>query len=137
MNLETECRIAPGTLGPGAVSRCRAGRSGDIAHARWGTHIIDTVTRHTQDQRVGPARRSGIDRRAEVVPISEDRRSGTDRRGRADRRIELHSASGQVRAALSLLTRAVDAGALGDDERQLLDSAMLRLRFALDVFEGE
>jgi hypothetical protein len=71
------------------------------------------------------------------VPIAEDRRGGADRRGGTDRRIELQSASGQVRAALSLLTRAVEGGALGDDQRQLLDSAMLRLRFALDVFAGE
>jgi len=38
---------------------------------------------------------------------------------------------------LELLTELADQGALRDDSRRLLDTAMLRLRFALERMEPE
>jgi hypothetical protein len=89
-----------------------------------------------QDRRLEPERRSSRDRRVDDVSVPIDRRT-RERRAGPDRRLELDSATGQLHAALGLLTRAVEAGTLSDDERRLLDSAMLRLRFALDTLETE
>ena len=43
----------------------------------------------------------------------------------------------QIHAVLELLTELADQGALRDDSRRLLDTAMLRLRFALERIEPE
>jgi hypothetical protein len=88
-----------------------------------------------EDRRLASDRRLIQDRRVGDAPIELDARQLRDRRSGAERRLRIDSASGQVHVALGLLTRAAESGALGDDERRLLDSAMLRLRFALDAFE--
>jgi len=75
-------------------------------------------------------RRRG-DRRTKHVSVDVERRSGLDRR------LIVESATAQIHAVLELLTELADQGALRDDSRRLLDTAMLRLRFALERIEPE
>jgi len=70
-------------------------------------------------------RRQG-DRRVKDVPVNMERRSGLDRR------LIVESATAQIHAVLELLTQLADHDALRDDSRRLLDTAMLRLRYALE-----
>lgn len=76
-------------------------------------------------------RRRGADRRIKNVPVQIERRSGLDRR------MIVESATAQIHAVLELLTQLADQGALRDDSRRLLDTAMLRLRYALERMEPE
>jgi hypothetical protein len=77
------------------------------------------------------ANRRRTDRRVKNVPVEVERRSGVDRR------MVLESASSQIHAVLELLTQIADSGSLRDDNRRLLDTALLRLRFALERMEPE
>ncbi|HZE95030.1 MAG TPA: hypothetical protein VEZ49_10000 [Gemmatimonadales bacterium] len=65
------------------------------------------------------------------VPVDLERRSGLDRR------LIVESATAQIHAVLELLTQLADQGALRDDSRRLLDTSMLRLRYALERMEPE
>jgi len=65
------------------------------------------------------------------VPVDVERRSGLDRR------MIVESATAQIHAVLELLTQLADMGALRDDSRRLLDTAVLRLRYALERMEPE
>ncbi|HEV8511593.1 MAG TPA: hypothetical protein VGQ48_14160 [Gemmatimonadales bacterium] len=76
-------------------------------------------------------RRRGADRRVKTVSVDMERRSGLDRR------LIVESATAQIHAVLELLTQLADMGALRDDSRRLLDTAMLRLRYALERMEPE
>lgn len=76
-------------------------------------------------------RRRGADRRVKDVQVPVERRSGLDRR------LIVESATAQIHAVLELLTQLADMGALRDDSRRLLDSAMLRLRYALERIDTE
>lgn len=76
-------------------------------------------------------RRRGADRRMKNVPVQVERRSGLDRR------MIVESATAQIHAVLELLTQLADMGALRDDSRRLIDTAMLRLRYALERMEPE
>jgi len=76
-------------------------------------------------------RRRGADRRVKTVPVEVERRTGLDRR------MIVESAAAQIHAVLELLTQLADMGALRDESRRLLDTAMLRLRFALENIEPE
>jgi hypothetical protein len=76
-------------------------------------------------------RRRGADRRVKDVQVPVERRSGLDRR------LIVESATAQIHAVLELLTQLADMGALRDDSRRLLDTAMLRLRYALERIEPE
>ena len=76
-------------------------------------------------------RRRSAERRMKEVPVDLERRSGLDRR------LIVESATAQIHAVLELLTELADQGALRDDSRRLLDTAMLRLRFALERIEPE
>jgi hypothetical protein len=76
-------------------------------------------------------RRGGGDRRVKEVPVEVDRRSGIDRR------LEMESATAQMHTVLELLTQMADSGTLRDDNRRRLDTAMLRLRFAIETMEPE
>ncbi len=75
-------------------------------------------------------RRRG-DRRVKEVSVEVERRSGLDRR------LIVESATAQIHAVLELLTLLADHDALRDDSRRLLDTAMLRLRYALERMELE
>lgn len=76
-------------------------------------------------------RRRGGDRRTKDAPVEVERRGGTDRR------LEMESATAQIHAVLKLLTQMAESGSLRDDHRRLLDTAMLRLRFAAARLEQE
>jgi hypothetical protein len=65
------------------------------------------------------------------VPVQVERRNGLDRR------LIMESATAQIHAVLELLTEIADLGALPDNSRRLLDTAMLRLRYALERMEPE
>ncbi len=77
------------------------------------------------------ANRRRTDRRVKEVPVEMERRSGLDRR------LIVESATAQIHAVLELLTELADHDALRDDSRRLLDTAMLRLRYALERIELE
>ncbi|PYP55461.1 MAG: hypothetical protein DMD40_13450 [Gemmatimonadetes bacterium] len=76
-------------------------------------------------------RRRGAERRVKNDPVEMERRSGLDRR------LIVESATAQIHAVLELLTLLADHDALRDDSRRLLDTAMLRLRYALERMELE
>lgn len=76
-------------------------------------------------------RRRGADRRVKKAPVEVERRSGLDRR------MIVESATAQIHVVLELLTQLADMGALRDDSRRLLDTAMLRLRYALEKMEPD
>jgi hypothetical protein len=76
-------------------------------------------------------RRRGAERRVKHEAVQIERRSGLDRR------MIVESATAQIHAVLELLTDLADQGALRDDSRRLLDTAMIRLRFALERMEPE
>jgi len=76
-------------------------------------------------------RRRGEDRRVKDVPVEVERRTGIDRR------LQMESATAQLHAVLELLTQMADSGSLREDNRRLLDTAMLRLRFAVEMMEPE
>jgi hypothetical protein len=76
-------------------------------------------------------RRRGAERRVKHVSVDVERRSGLDRR------LIVESATAQIHAVLELLTQLADMGALRDDSRRLLDTSMLRLRYALERMERE
>jgi len=76
-------------------------------------------------------RRRGADRRVKHATVDVERRSGLDRR------LIVESATAQIHAVLELLTQLADMGALRDDSRRLLDTAMLRLRYALERMDLE
>lgn len=76
-------------------------------------------------------RRRGSERRVKDVPVQVERRNGLDRR------LIMESATAQIHAVLELLTEIADLGALPDNSRRLLDTAMLRLRYALERMEPE
>jgi hypothetical protein len=78
-----------------------------------------------------PNRRRGGDRRVKNTPVQIERRSGLDRR------MLVESATAQIHVVLELLTQLADLGALRDDSRRLLDTAMLRLRYALENIEPD
>jgi EAL domain-containing protein (putative c-di-GMP-specific phosphodiesterase class I) len=77
-------------------------------------------------------RRSSADRRSEHAPVEVERRTGGQRRTGLERRVELETAGDQIHAALSLLTYAVEHGALLDVDRWLLETAVARLRLAME-----
>ena len=76
-------------------------------------------------------RRRGGERRVKDVPVQVERRTGLDRR------LIMESASAQIHAVLELLTEIADLDALPENSRRLLDTAMLRLRYALERMEPE
>lgn len=64
-----------------------------------------------------------------------ERRAMLDRRSGLERRLSILSAEGQIHEALRLLTQVIERGAVPDEEQRGLESAMVRLRFALDRLE--
>jgi len=79
-------------------------------------------------------RRTLLDRRmtVDLERPAVERRRKSERRTGIERRLSIQSASDQIRGALRLLTRVVEMGAVTEQELRTLESAMLRLRFALD-----
>jgi len=93
--------------------------------------------RSAQDRRENSDRRSGADRRSTnpvgLVLVPVERRKG-DRRIVADRRRPI-SPEDHIRNALALLGQVSDGAGLEEELQRDLDSAIFRLRFALDRLE--
>jgi hypothetical protein len=85
------------------------------------------------DRRSLSERRSGAEERAEAA--GERRKS--ERRAGMERRLALQSAAGQMHTAIGLLMRIAESGTLSDEDLRLLDTAILRLRFAAERLEEE
>lgn len=89
-----------------------------------------------------PSERRVGHRRQADVPAPLERRNGDERRGGKERRTKLERRGREtpeehVRNALQLLANVADAGVLSDELQRDLDSAMFRLRFAVDRLEQE
>ena len=85
------------------------------------------------ERRATPERRS-VERRKGLALVGEDRRSTTDRRQGGDRRAN-EAPQDLLRSALQLLTRVADEGGLDDELQRNLDSAIFRIRFAVERLE--
>ena len=81
-------------------------------------------------------RRSGADTRVQQIPVEVERRK-SDRRQGIERRLAMQSAAGQLQIAIGLLMQIADEGALNDELRRKLDTATLRVRFAVERMERE
>jgi hypothetical protein len=117
--------------------------------------------RQLTNRRVVSDRRSGVERRnAErrergpqwtgqermLILVDVERRSGTDGRDNAERGVSGERRSGverrgqtvgeHLRNALELIARVAESGGLDDEFRRDLDTAVVRLRLALDRLEG-
>ena len=86
------------------------------------------------ERRAGADRRAADDRRRVVVRVPVEQRSGRERRSGADRRAP-GDVSEQIRSALELLTSVAESGTLDEESLRDLDTAVFRLRFALDRVE--
>jgi hypothetical protein len=93
---------------------------------------VPNERRGSADRRVLNRRGSGRGERTVT-----ERRSTGDRRTGLERRLALLSAEGQIHEALRLISEIIDRGAPPDDERRSLESAMVRLRYALDRLQEE
>jgi len=94
----------------------------------------DRRRRRSTDRRLLSERRTGTDRRTSggtVLRLEVDRRRDGERRAAVDRRDASHTPIDQIRHSLELL-HAVNPDPLPDEDRRLLDTALFRLRFALD-----
>lgn len=94
------------------------------------------------DRRARIERRSGKERRGDAKPVPVERRKGGDRRRSErrkgiDRRLALQSGAVQMQTALGLLAQLAQSRSLSDEDRRLLDTAMLRLRFASERLEED
>lgn len=109
--------------------------------------------RHLGERRALAARRSALDhrsgeRRRAVTPVETERRLGAERRegaerrsvaerrGWADRRVSEATVGDHIHHALQQLASVADSGQLDDEVRRDLDTAIFRLRFALDRLEN-
>lgn len=93
------------------------------------------------DRRDSGSDRRTADRRVEDQAVPVERRR-SDRRMGIDRRLAMQSAAGQIQIAMGLLLQITEMGepqgvALSDEQRRLLDTALLRLRFAVDRMERD
>jgi hypothetical protein len=97
------------------------------------------------DRRAATDRRAGADRRADGEPaltlLPVERRSGKERR-RSDRRTKPdprinETVREHIGNALQLLSTVSQSTTLDDRQQRDLDSAIFRLRFALDRLERD
>jgi hypothetical protein len=94
----------------------------------------DRRRRRAANRRLVSERRSSTDRRTgggTVLRLEVDRRREGERRAPVDRRDASHTPVDQIRNAIDLL-HAITPDRLPDEDRRLLDTALFRLRFALD-----
>jgi hypothetical protein len=96
--------------------------------------------RSGHDRRVGPDRRKAVPDDNALQYVGPERRSGKDRRQYRDRRSGLDrrdegSPREQIVRALDLVAYVAESSDLAEEERRALDSAILRLRFALARLE--
>jgi hypothetical protein len=70
-------------------------------------------------------RRRGPDRRTKNLAVQVERRSGSDRRLES-------SVPEQLQTVIDMLADVADSSSVGDEERRLLDTAIMRLRYAAE-----
>ncbi len=90
------------------------------------------MVRGRKNRRDKADRRGGADRRNKQTAVELERRRGSERRTGLERRLELETAGDQIQAAVDLLTYALDQGILIDVDRWLLQTAVARLRLAVE-----
>ena len=73
-------------------------------------------------------RRRG-DRRMKDVTVEVERRSGIDRRLES-------SVPDQLQTVIDMLAEVADSSSVGDEERRVLDTAIMRLRFAAEQIKA-
>ena len=95
------------------------------------------MARERKNRREKPDRRSGTERRAKQTPVEVERRKKRDRRTGLTRRFELQTAGDQIQAARDLFSRVLQHGVLSDEDRWLLETAIARLRSALEPLGPE
>ena len=95
---------------------------------------MDPDPHPASNRRTAAERRAPDDRRQVVVRVPVEQRSGTERRSGLDRRAP-ESLSEQIRSALELLTGVAESGTLDEANLRDLDTAVFRLRYALDRVE--
>jgi hypothetical protein len=121
-----------------AITRAVAAAATLLAVRRAPISMPDLNMSASHERRLTSERRNLLDRRGEAERHerpSVDRRRISERRAGIERRLSILSAGDQIHAALRLLTRVVEMGAVTEQELRTLESAMLRLRFALDRLE--
>jgi hypothetical protein len=69
-------------------------------------------------------RRGGGDRRVKNVPVQVERRSGMERR--------LESVTDQLQTVIEMIAQVADSATISDEDRRVLDTAVMRLRFATE-----
>src|SRR5439155_18321716 len=106
------------------------------APSRYGADS-EPMASERKNRRKKADRRGGGDRRNEPTPVKVERRKGSQRRTGLERRLELPTAGAQIHAALDLLTYAVDQSILLDVDRWPLQTAIARLRVALEQLGEE
>jgi len=92
-------------------------------------------------ERRSPSERRGAERRHRIALVPVERRAGGDRRLAGERRIKLQRPRDEtpeehIRNALQLLANVAESGTLDDELQRDIDSAMFRLRFAVERLEG-
>lgn len=92
---------------------------------------------HKGERRNRSERRGGAERRVRETPVGHDRRTGGDRRRGLERRLELGTAGEQVRAAIGLLSYAVENGVMLEVDLWMLETAITRLQIALAKMGGQ
>jgi hypothetical protein len=98
--------------------------------------VPDLERRGPEERRAGD-RRSGAERHGAagaLALVHGERRSGSERRSGRERRVPQTPAE-HVRRAIDLVARVAEAGDLGEEELRALDSAIVRLRFAVTRLE--
>lgn len=77
-------------------------------------------------------RRSGVERRVDVIPFPTERRRG-DRRNGGDRRAVDLDTRGHLRVALEHVVRAAEDSELDDETLRRVDNVLLRLWALLET----
>jgi hypothetical protein len=98
----------------------------------------------SSSDRRGHERRSGTERRRGRTPrgfllrlIHGERRKNGQKRRESDRRSARQTATDLVRSAFEFIASVCQSDAVTDEEaRHQLDSALIRLKFALERLEG-
>jgi len=89
------------------------------------------MTQPVPDQTPGE-RRSGVERRVDVIPFPTERRR-EDRRNGGDRRAVDLDTRGHLRVALEHVVRAAEDGELDDETLRRVDNVLLRLWALLET----
>lgn len=90
------------------------------------------MTQPVPDQTPGD-RRSGVDRRASVIPFPTERRHAGDRRNGGDRRAADLDSRDHLRVALEHVVRAAEDTDLDDETLRRVDNVLLRLWALLET----